>query len=116
VARARVCASASAGFRAAGYVSQRAGRMAVTGGRAVAYRRVSTSDQADSGLGRVGAADGNRNGPLRVSARLVETFTDAGVSGGPLSNIGPPWSRQSMRSVQATCCWSPNAIDLGAMC
>jgi DNA invertase Pin-like site-specific DNA recombinase len=56
--------------------------MAATGGRAVAYRRVSTSDQADSGLGLEAQQTAIEAAAARLGLSLVQTFTDAGVSGG----------------------------------
>ncbi|HYN06566.1 MAG TPA: recombinase family protein [Vicinamibacterales bacterium] len=56
--------------------------MTVTGGRAVAYRRVSTVDQADSGLGLEAQQTAIETAAARLGLSLAETFTDAGVSGG----------------------------------
>ncbi len=56
--------------------------MAVTGGRAVGYRRVSTADQADSGLGLEAQQAAIEAAAARLGVPLVQTFTDAGVSGG----------------------------------
>jgi DNA invertase Pin-like site-specific DNA recombinase len=55
--------------------------MAVTGGRAVAYRRVSTQDQADSGLGLDAQQTLIAATAQRLSVTVDMTFTDAGLSG-----------------------------------
>jgi DNA invertase Pin-like site-specific DNA recombinase len=54
----------------------------VTSGRAVGYLRCSTSDQADSGLGLEAQQAAIESAASRLGVPLVQTFTDAGVSGG----------------------------------
>ena len=54
----------------------------VNGCRAVGYRRVSTQDQADSGLGLDAQSTAISAVAARLNLPLVQTFTDAGVSGG----------------------------------
>lgn len=49
--------------------------------RAVAYRRVSTVEQADSGLGLEAQQTLIASAALRLNLSVVETFTDAGLSG-----------------------------------
>lgn len=56
--------------------------MAASSGRAVAYCRVSTSDQADSGLGIEAQQAAIETAAARLGITLAQTFTDAGVSGG----------------------------------
>jgi DNA invertase Pin-like site-specific DNA recombinase len=55
--------------------------MVVTAGRAVAYRRVSTVDQADSGLGLEAQQTVIAAAAARLNLDISETFTDAGLSG-----------------------------------
>ena len=55
--------------------------MAVSG-RVIGYRRVSTQDQADSGLGLEPQQTAIESAAERLGLSLVQTFTDAGVSGG----------------------------------
>lgn len=49
---------------------------------AIGYRRVSTSEQANSGLGLDAQLTAIGAGAARLGLRLAATFTDAGVSGG----------------------------------
>jgi DNA invertase Pin-like site-specific DNA recombinase len=56
--------------------------MASSSGRAVAYVRVSTADQADSGLGLEAQQGAIETAAARLGMPVVDTFTDAGVSGG----------------------------------
>jgi DNA invertase Pin-like site-specific DNA recombinase len=51
-------------------------------GRAVGYRRVSTADQVSSGLGLEAQQTAIEAAAARLGLDLVQTFTDAGVSGG----------------------------------
>jgi DNA invertase Pin-like site-specific DNA recombinase len=53
--------------------------MAVKG---IGYRRVSTQDQADSGLGLEAQQTAIETAAARFGVTVEETFTDAGVSGG----------------------------------
>ena len=55
---------------------------AVTGPRAVGYRRVSTQDQANSGLGLEAQTTAIETAVARLGLTLCQTFTDAGLSGG----------------------------------
>jgi DNA invertase Pin-like site-specific DNA recombinase len=55
--------------------------MTMAGQRAVAYRRVSTTDQADSGLGLDAQQTVIAAAAQRLNMTLIETFTDAGLSG-----------------------------------
>ena len=50
--------------------------------RAIGYRRVSTSEQAGSGLGLDAQQESIATAAQRLGLELAETFTDAGVSGG----------------------------------
>jgi DNA invertase Pin-like site-specific DNA recombinase len=54
----------------------------LTSGRAVGYRRVSTSEQAASGLGLDAQQTAIEATAARLGLSLQHTFTDAGVSGG----------------------------------
>jgi DNA invertase Pin-like site-specific DNA recombinase len=56
--------------------------MAPSSGRAVAYVRVSTADQADSGLGLEAQQTAIQSAAARLGVTLIQTFSDAGVSGG----------------------------------
>lgn len=50
--------------------------------RAIGYRRVSTAEQAGSGLGLDAQQDAIAGAAQRLELALAETFTDAGLSGG----------------------------------
>jgi site-specific DNA recombinase len=50
--------------------------------RAIGYRRVSTSEQAGSGLGLDAQQESIDQATDRLGLQLAETFTDAGISGG----------------------------------
>ena len=50
--------------------------------RAIGYRRVSTAEQAGSGLGLDAQQTAIAAGAARLGLPLADTFTDAGVSGG----------------------------------
>ena len=50
--------------------------------RAIGYRRVSTAEQAGSGLGLDAQETAIAGAAARLSLALADTFTDAGVSGG----------------------------------
>jgi DNA invertase Pin-like site-specific DNA recombinase len=50
--------------------------------RAIGYRRVSTEGQAESGLGLEAQQTAIESAAARLGLELVETFTDAGLSGG----------------------------------
>jgi DNA invertase Pin-like site-specific DNA recombinase len=56
--------------------------MAPSSGRAVAYLRVSTADQVDSGLGLGAQETAIEAAAARLGVAVAVTFTDAGVSGG----------------------------------
>ena len=49
--------------------------------RAIAYRRVSTEQQADSGLGLEAQQASGSAAANRIGLTLAETFSDAGISG-----------------------------------
>jgi DNA invertase Pin-like site-specific DNA recombinase len=53
----------------------------VSGGRCVGYVRVSTQDQADSGLGLAGQRTQIDHTAQRLGLTLVKVYTDAGFSG-----------------------------------
>jgi DNA invertase Pin-like site-specific DNA recombinase len=55
--------------------------MALTSPRAIGYRRVSTSEQAESGLGLLGQQTQIEQAAGRLGLTLGPTFTDAGFSG-----------------------------------
>ena len=50
--------------------------------RAIGYRRVSTAEQAGSGLGLDAQQTAITAGAARLGFPLMDTFTDAGLSGG----------------------------------
>ena len=50
--------------------------------RAIGYRRVSTAEQAGSGLGLDAQQAAIAAGAVRLGLPLADTFTDAGISGG----------------------------------
>ena len=56
--------------------------MALSSGRGIAYVRVSTAEQAASGLGLDAQQTAVEATAARLGLSLVQTFTDAGVSGG----------------------------------
>jgi DNA invertase Pin-like site-specific DNA recombinase len=56
--------------------------MAASSGRAVAYVRVSTQDQAESGLGLEAQQLSIQTAAARLGLTVAESFNDAGVSGG----------------------------------
>lgn len=56
--------------------------MALRTPHAIGYRRVSTAEQAGSGLGLDAQETSIATAAARLGLQIVETFTDAGVSGG----------------------------------
>jgi DNA invertase Pin-like site-specific DNA recombinase len=82
LARARVYASASVTARAAGYACASEPPLTASSGRGIAYLRVSTESQADSGLGLEAQQTAIESAAARLGLTLAQTFTDAGVSGG----------------------------------
>jgi DNA invertase Pin-like site-specific DNA recombinase len=56
--------------------------MASRSGRGIGYRRVSTTEQAASGLGLDAQQTAIEAAVARLGLSLVQTFTDAGLSGG----------------------------------
>jgi site-specific DNA recombinase len=55
--------------------------VAVNGGRVIGYRRVSTAEQGQSGLGLAAQTKAIEDTAARLALPLVATFTDSGVSG-----------------------------------
>ncbi len=77
--------------------------------RAVGYVRVSTEQQADSGLGLQVQEAAVRAAASRLGVELVRVFVDAGTSGGLGIEDRPVCSTRWERFAVAMCCSWPNA-------
>ena len=88
--------------------------MLTSSARAIGYIRVSTEQQADSGLGLEAQQTSIAGAALRLGLELSRTFVDAGTSGSLAIEDRPVLLDAVARCAVAMCSSSPSVTAWGA--